>query len=222
MLCLQERRRRLIYMALLGALCAAALTGALAWEKLSAGPSALSTAQTAAKQQTRQAADYTPPEKDPNAAPIAQTGLAADAEILRNDHYALMMKPPFTLNKENACRVDFANPSYNGAWLLLDLRLAENNLLLYRTGLIAPGEALVYLPLEQDAADVLRQQGANASVTIVVYSFELNTYASMGEMRLTAPLTTDAQTTAPAATESAAPTPAATTPPPGTMEDRNG
>ena len=55
---------------------------------------------------------------------------------------------------------------------------------------------------------------------MVVYSFELNTYASMGEIRLTAPLTTDAQP--PAATESAAPTPAATTPPPGTVEDRNG
>ena len=165
--------------------CCLVLTGMLAWEHELAVEPAQAVEQS--PQPTSQS-DYVPPERDANVVPIAKAFLATDAEIIRNENYAAILKLPLQLNAADECRVDFANPAYNSVWLLMDLRLADNNVLLYRTGLIAPGEALTALALEADAAELLRQCGDTADVTLVVYSFDWDTYVSMGEMRLTVPM----------------------------------
>ncbi len=135
---------------------------------------------------------YTPPPVEELAVAIAQTPLNGMEPALSTQNYSVVLEPPLALLGSNTLALNFANPSQNKAWLLLDIRQWSTGLLLYRTGRVAPGMALTSLPLSREAVEILMGEGAQTTVSLVVYSFALDNFQSMGEIRLDVPLMTGA------------------------------
>ena len=135
----------------------------------------------------RSAPEYAPPARDPLAA--SAQDFPADLPTLRTDVYDVSLNPDLRVDGQGDCEILFKNPARNGAHLMLDVRLQESNLLIYRTGLVAPGEGIRAIRFVPDALAAL-QAGAQP-VTLTVYSFALETYLSMGEINLQTQLTYD-------------------------------
>lgn len=189
----RQRNRLLTGVILTSFLCAVlvllSLTAIQQWGgSIAASAGGDTDANTASIVSGKSPTTYTPPELDVDAKPISASDLSPNAQTLHNENYGVTLLPPFSLSAEGKLRIDFANPMENAVWLLMDLRLASNHQLLYRTGRIAPGQALSSLPLSTEAADILRQQGTGTEVSLTIYSFEIKSFVSMGEINMNAPI----------------------------------
>ena len=125
---------------------------------------------------------YEPPPMEESAVPLAGWAAPEGLPSLQTDAYAFSINPEPATGPDGLCGVWLANPEGNAAYLMLDVRLEEQNLLIYRSGLIGPGTGLGEIQLPQAALDAM-QPGENG-VLLTVYSFATEGYISMGEAPL--------------------------------------
>ena len=128
---------------------------------------------------------YTPPARDP----LAQAAVdwPENLPVLSTDIYDVSLNPDLRVDATGACPLWLKNPAYNSAYLMADIRLKDSGLLIYRTGLVAPGEGVCQIAFVKDALNAMAA-GAQP-VILTVYSFALDTYLSMGEINLETLLT---------------------------------
>lgn len=130
---------------------------------------------------------YVPPPMEEAAVPLSAWNAPQGLPTLRTDAYAFSINPEPATGPDGLCGVWLANPEGNAVYLMLDVRLEESGLLIYRSGLVAPGTGLGEISLPQAALDALKP-GENG-VLLTVYSFAREGYTSMGEAPLRTVLT---------------------------------
>lgn len=133
----------------------------------------------------RRPAAYTPYPRDAGA--TAYAGWAEQPPLLRSEQYALGLNPEARVEADGGCALGFINPQGNDVYLMLDIRLEDSGLLVWRTGLIAPGEGLEQVTLPPEALSAMKPGAQGALFTI--YSFDVDGYLSRGEIQLAAQLT---------------------------------
>lgn len=131
----------------------------------------------------QQPAAYTPYPRDAGA--TAYADWAQQPPLLRTEQYALGLNPQARVEANGDCALYFANPPGNDVYLMLDIRL-EDGLLIWRSGLIAPGEGLEKITLPPEALSAMGPGAQGALFT--VYSFDVDGYLSRGEIQLAAQL----------------------------------
>lgn len=125
---------------------------------------------------------YVPPPMEEAAVPLTDWAAPQGLPTLQTDTYAFSINPEPATGPDGLCGVWLANPEGNAVYLMLDVRLEESGLLIYRSGLVAPGTGLGEIGLPREAVDALRP-GENG-VLLTVYSFAQEGYTSMGEAPL--------------------------------------
>ena len=125
---------------------------------------------------------YVPPPMEEAAVPLSAWNAPQGLPTLQTDAYAFSINPEPATGPDGLCGVWLSNPEGNAVYLMLDVRLEESGLLIYRSGLVAPGTGLGEIGLAREAVDALRP-GENG-VLLTVYSFAQEGYTSMGEAPL--------------------------------------
>lgn len=127
---------------------------------------------------------YTPPPMDALAVSALDWG---ELPTLNADRYLVSLNPDLWVDAGGHCEIWFKNPERNQCTLMLDVRLKESGLLIYRTGRVAPGEGIEEILFVPDALASM-EPGAQA-VVLTVYSFELDSYLNLGDIGLETQLT---------------------------------
>lgn len=125
---------------------------------------------------------YVPPPAEQAAVPLSDWRAPQGLPTLRTNTYAFSINPEPVARADGLCGVWLSNPETNAVYLMLDVRLEESGLLIYRSGLVAPGTGLGEITLPRAALDAM-QPGDNG-VLLTVYSFATEGYTSMGEAPL--------------------------------------
>lgn len=135
------------------------------------------------------------PEPEPTGyVPPAHDALAQDASdfdpdlpALNAGEYVVSMQPDMRVDAGGSCEIWFRNPQDNPCHLMLDVRLIDSGLLIYRTGLVAPGEGIRAIQFVPDALAAMREGGQDVQLT--VRSLRLDDYVNLGDVNLNTQLT---------------------------------
>lgn len=133
---------------------------------------------------------YKPYPMDALAVPYEQIEGADELPQLDAEVYKLRIWHQLSADAEGNCLIRFVNAPFNPCYLMFDLRIAQTNKLLYRSGMIKPGEGIQTIKLSDAAMELLGELTPQVNMTLNIYSFALETYQSMGEISLNLPLMT--------------------------------
>ncbi len=125
-------------------------------------------------------AAYTPPPMDDFTAPLSEFG--PEWPMLVTEQFAVIINPGLEVAKDGSCAIWLGNPEGNPCYLMLDIRLKDGGLLIYRTGLVAPGEGIPAVEFVPDALAVMAQ--GQQEVQLTVRTFELDTFVNLGDITL--------------------------------------
>lgn len=128
---------------------------------------------------------YVPPPRDGLAVPAGE--IEGDIPTLKTEFYTVSLNPDMRVDGDGRCAVTFVNDAGNACHLMLDIRLKDSGLLIYRTGLVAPGEGIKEITFVPDALASMAQ--GTQAVILTVYSFAVDTYVNMGDIGLETALT---------------------------------
>lgn len=128
---------------------------------------------------------YVPPPRDALAQPVGE--LEGNSSTLRTEFYQVALNPDLQVDAAGRCAIQFKNDITNQCDLMLDIRLKDSGLLIYRTGRVAPGEGIADITFVPDA--IAAMVPGEQPVQLTVYSFALETYVNMGDIGLGTVLT---------------------------------
>ena len=122
---------------------------------------------------------YTPPPLEPNAV----SGVPEPAENMR---YSRLETPAFNFSiaatayqqKDGSLKVYFTNHAENRAYLMCEVINKENNKVIYRSGLIRPGEYV------ESLSPLRTIENVATPIEIFVYALELEGYLSLGQVTI--------------------------------------
>lgn len=117
---------------------------------------------------------------------VSASTLPAELPTLNAGEFMVSLNPELTVAADGRCALNFVNPASNPCHLMMDIRLTESNLLIYRTGLVNPGEGIGEIAFVKDAVDAMAS-GAQ-DVMLTVYTFKVGTYENLGDVNLGARL----------------------------------
>lgn len=129
--------------------------------------------------------EYAPPPRDALAADAS--GFDPDMPTLNTGAYAVSLNPDMRVDANGGCEIWLSNPCDNVCYLMLDVRLADSGLLIYRTGLVAPGEGIRTIEFVPDALAAMVE--GEQDVQLTVRSFSLDDYVNLGDLTLNTRLT---------------------------------